>query len=120
MESYIVKIRDDFDMYKMYEDSALKILNEMPLSRVRHPENADSFAKTYKKTANYKRTIFLDLDDTLTYVSLFKTDSQDQKLIQIVESEGTTMKVRNSKADFVIDVPLLQARHVYFLAKDVP
>ena len=51
-------------------------------------------------------------------MSLFKTDSQEQKLIQIVESEGTTMKVRNSKADFVIDVPLLQARHVYFLAKD--
>ena len=51
MESYIEKIRDDFDMYKMYEDTALKILNEMPLSRVRHPENSDSFAKSYKKTS---------------------------------------------------------------------
>ena len=39
-----MKIRDDFDMYKFYEDSALKILNEMPLSRVRHPDDADSFA----------------------------------------------------------------------------
>ena len=100
MESYIGKIRDDFDMYKMYEDSALKILNEMPLSRVRHPENADSFAKTFKKTSSHKRTIFLDLDDTITYVSLFKTDSQEQKLIQIVESEGTSMKVRISKPNF--------------------
>ena len=72
MESYIGKIRDDFDMYKMYEDSALKILNEMPLSRVRHPENADSFAKTFKKTSSHKRTIFLDLDDTITPTSSAK------------------------------------------------
>lgn len=66
-------------MLKSYEDTALKILNLMSLSKIEHPPLAEQFGELYKKTSPHRRTIFIDLDDTLTYVSLFKTDSQLQK-----------------------------------------
>jgi hypothetical protein len=79
-------------MVKNYEDTAVKILNLLSLSKIQHPPQADDFGIMYKKTNQHRRTIFIDLDDTLTYISLFKLDSSPHKQIQISES-GSTMKV---------------------------
>ena len=75
MDTYIDKIREDFDMLKLYEDTAVKILNYMSLNKLKHPANSEEFGSHFKKVSPYKRTLFIDLDDTLTSVSLFRTES---------------------------------------------
>lgn len=47
-------------------------MNEMPVSKIAEPSNCDSFGDKYPNNTRHKRTIFLDLDDTLIYVTIIK------------------------------------------------
>ncbi len=62
----------DFDLSKYYEETVLNIMNEMPRTKIIEPEGYGSFGEMYPNISTHKRTIFLDLDDTLVYVSPFK------------------------------------------------
>ena len=62
----------DFDRKKIYEETVIKIMNEMPVSKIKEPIDCDSFGEKYPNNTNHKRTIFLDLDDTLIYVTIIR------------------------------------------------
>ena len=72
------RVNKDFDMRKMYEETVLKILNECSRQSLTHPENSSNFSTVYSKPTHLhqlKRTVFLDLDDTLVLISLYKINS---------------------------------------------
>lgn len=73
-KGYLYRINGDFDSRKAYEDSVLKIMNERPLTKIIEPAGSGDFGEQFLKTSVHKRTLFLDLDDTLIYVSPFKQD----------------------------------------------
>lgn len=66
------RILGDFDRKKSYEETVIKIMNEMPVSKIKEPESSHNFGLKYPNTTERKRTIFLDLDDTLIYVTIIK------------------------------------------------
>jgi hypothetical protein len=46
-------------------------MNYMSKTVVSDPDDADGLGLRFAKTSNHKKTIFLNLDDTLTHVSLY-------------------------------------------------
>lgn len=69
------RITDDFDNRKTYEDTLLKILNEYSRELTKDPCGVDEFRYTFEKPLHLwhlKRTLFIDLDDTLVKASLYK------------------------------------------------
>jgi hypothetical protein len=62
----------DFDRKKNYEETVIKIMNEMSVSKIKEPEGCDNFGERYPNNTSHKRTIFLDLDDTLIYVTIIR------------------------------------------------
>ena len=47
-------------------------MNEMPISKIKEPAGCDEFGEKYPNTTPHKRTIFLDLDDTLINVTIIQ------------------------------------------------
>lgn len=74
-KSYLYRINSDFDRKKYYEETVLKIMNEMSVSKITEPRECELFGERFPNNTNHKRTIFLDLDDTLIYVSILKIDT---------------------------------------------
>lgn len=73
------RMTSDFDLRKVYEDTMLKILNEYSRETVKNPQGAEEFRYTYEKPPHLrhlKRTLFLDLDDTLVKVSPYMLNLQ--------------------------------------------
>lgn len=73
------RMTEDFDMRKVYEDTLLKILNEYSREAIRNPYGSDEFRYSYEKPPHLhhlKRTLFLDLDDTLVKVSMYGLNHQ--------------------------------------------
>lgn len=68
------RMNQDFDTRKMYEDYMLKILNDYSRQVLKNPPGHEEFKSRYAKPeslSHLKRTLFIDLDDTLVKVSLF-------------------------------------------------
>jgi hypothetical protein len=68
-------MNSDFDRKKYYEETVLKIMNEMCVSKITEPIGCEQFGERFPNKTSIKRTIFLDLDDTLIYVSILKIDN---------------------------------------------
>lgn len=69
---YNTLFNEDFDQRKIFEDAVLKILNEHSREALSHPEGAENFKSKFAKPeslGHLKRTVFLDLDDTLVMIS---------------------------------------------------
>ena len=79
LNSYLYKINGDFDRRKQYEETVLRIMNEMCRTKITEPDGHDQFGDRYQNTSIHKRTIFIDLDDTLVYASVFKLHDADDK-----------------------------------------
>lgn len=47
----------------------------MPKVIYTDPKNSDNFGDNYPKVCPFKKTLFIDLDDTLVHVSLYKDGS---------------------------------------------
>jgi hypothetical protein len=93
-KGYLYRINGDFDSRKGYEECVLKIMNEKPLTRITEPEGHGLFGEKYAKTSKHKRTLFIDLDDTLIYVSPFKLDTLTLKTHEIEIQDGTSKKMK--------------------------
>ena len=52
-ETFVTKFKDDFDRLKYYEDTAIKIYNEISLSKTTHPSDALLFQDIYKNTTSH-------------------------------------------------------------------
>ena len=76
-------MNSDFDRKKYYEETVLKIMNEMCVSKISEPKDCDKFGEKFPNNTFHKRTIFLDLDDTLIYVSILKIDNEKMQGHQI-------------------------------------
>jgi len=46
-DTYVTKFKEDFDRLKYYEDTAIKIYNEISLSKIVHPDDAPMFQEMY-------------------------------------------------------------------------
>lgn len=95
--SYLFRMRSDFDRKKNYEETVIKIMNEMPVSKIKEPEDSFTFGEKYPNVTKHKRTIFLDLDDTLTYVTIMKLDhgNLESHELEYKDQSGKSMKVNN-------------------------
>jgi hypothetical protein len=94
------RMTDDFDLRKIYEDTLLKILNEHSREKLTNPEGAEEFRYSYEKPPHLrhlKKTLFLDLDDSLVKVSLYELNHQPTYQIEISDGADATIKVRNIK-----------------------
>lgn len=67
----------------------------MSVSKIIEPFGCDKFGEIYPNKTAHKRTIFLDLDDTLIYVSILKLERNNLTYHQIEheDSSGKIMKV---------------------------
>ncbi|CDW78735.1 nli interacting factor-like phosphatase family protein [Stylonychia lemnae] len=92
-ETFVSRFRDDFDRLKFYEDTAIKIYNEISLSKITHPKDSEQFSAVFKNNTPHSQTLFLDLDDTLSCVSLYKLGNENFQEVIINEQDGKTMKM---------------------------
>jgi len=92
--NYPVVFREDFDRSKEFEDVAVRLLNEMNVVKVQNPEGWENFPSLYPNQTSHHRTLFLDLEDTLIYVTMFPLDgSHKRSLISFSDDEISIMKV---------------------------
>lgn len=63
----------------------------MSVTKVKLPEGYENFSKFYSNTTLHSRTVFLDLDDTLIYLSLYPIGSREQQAPLISFSEGESI-----------------------------
>ena len=71
-KDYISRMLGDFDRKKNYEETVIKIMNEMSVSKIKEPEGCEHFGSKFPNPTHKRRTIFLDLDDTLIYVTIIR------------------------------------------------
>lgn len=115
INSFLHRINGDFDRKKQYEETVTQIMNEMCRTKVTHPPNSEQFAFEFQNTSIMKRTIFLDVDDTLVYTSLYKLHDFDDASIplDIDDHSGKLMKVNILiTLSINVDVSLFKTRTV--------
>ena len=72
----------------------LKILNAYSREKLTFPPDADNYKVKYAKPENcrnFNKTVFLDLDDTLSYISLYKLSSPNEEEISIPCPNGSSI-----------------------------
>jgi hypothetical protein len=53
-ETFASKFKDDFDRLKYFEDTAIKIYNEISLSKITHPKDSHLFGEAFKNTTSHR------------------------------------------------------------------
>ena len=96
--NFAKRMNSDFDTRKTYEDQMLKILNDYQRQILKNPTGAENFRTEFAKPAHLadkKKTLFIDLDDTLVKVSLYPLTQAPSCQLEIQDSNsGKTIKVR--------------------------
>lgn len=63
------------------------------MTKFTHPEDANKFPALYRKLSPHNQTLFLDLDDTLVFTSLYKLNGDKGSELIIEEKDGSRIKV---------------------------
>ena len=88
--NFAEKMNQNFDLRKMYEDTILTILNTHARELLTNPAGSVQYKKEYAKPEtlkNLKKTLFIDLDDTLVKVSMQKLHIQPHFCLNLNKRE---------------------------------
>ena len=86
LNDYVHNVQKDFEFRRQYEEDVLEIMNNISRFKVIYPSDYLSFEDKYMTSSGLKRTLVLDLDDTLVKVTVQPTQySRKLKLKDNVE-----------------------------------